>query len=516
MMSYAKTGNYHDKYDGAQYYGGSVHYTKQYTQYGNEYDYEQEEVYQPPAICRNYGSARGCRYAHKCYYSHDHPESVKICKFILKNKRCKSGNNCQYRHELTANDATAQNEYIPTVTIELLLELKVEYFQSTPSERAKVRYKASYRDKTDTKQQFNYSTISPSKLLQHLKNNNGHGVIADIGLFVQKKSIYSNNEWDKWLKSDNNAYDKLQRDEQTKIIIKIRELVNFYNANYKYLIKKFHPWTYYRTQIIVYGFINNHVRNHLNSGDTVKFEVFCPDEIMKLIFRFYYAVAKYSLFDYTNTVKVSDDNTMIESKRYLEIDQISLPCVIYKIQNFKFLRIRINKIPKDFMFSIGVTIPEGLKNMKGMRKNNDNKTWPFKRLDSNKHNRYQFYFYGNKDCEKQPDLENDKDSIEIQGHSFDDTDVYCGELMEGDILELYAPRFKELADKDNPRYYGYWYRMWKQWYIILEIKKRKKVFELIMPRDKEITNHDAYPAMAFNYIPEEQVSIEVLNVETDA
>ena len=442
--------------------------------------------------CRNFGSARGCRYGRNCYFSHDYPESVSVCKYKLRGKNCRAGNGCQYRHNILQSDKQQLEKEKklkkPAVIVELLLELSIEYH---PNKWPYIQYKTSWKDRTDKSQQYNYQAANPSKLMNYLKNNGGHGVIADLGLFVQKKSNYTNNDWCKWMKVDNKKFGKLKEKEQTNIIIHTRKLINFYNKNYRYLIKKFHPWTYYRTKIIVYGFINNLVRND------IKYVQFCPDEIMKMIFNFYYAVAKYKLFDYTNTIKISDDESLIQTRRYTHFDkisdQISLPFIIYKIENYKFLKLRIKQIPPNFVFSIGIINSSGLESMKELLKTSNPNVWPFEKLNGLK---YQFYF-GNKD--------------QVKERTFTDNDVYCGELSEGDILTLDG--VGERGRWEDTR--GPWRDYWTQYYVELAVKKKGK-HKLLMPRYKSIHSSNAYPAIAFDYDADYQTEIEILNVESDA
>eukprot|EP01084_Bolivina_argentea_P061425 112251_1 len=421
------------------------------------------------SVCRNYGSARGCRYGDNCYFSHDHPEQIQLCSFYL-NNRCKSGNFCHYRHTTltsTMNKTSKKKKKkLPTIAIELSLQLKIRYHPNKSSGKHSVQFEASW-SKTDKRQKNQqYATSEAKQLLSKLKNNAGHALLADIGLFVQKKSKYTNNEWDKWLKKGNDKYEKLSRDEQMKIIIKIHELINFYNGNYKYLFKTFESWTYYRAKIIVNGYLNN-VSRKLDKNH--------PNEILAMIFKFYFS-DKYKLFECTNSVKISEDNTIIQSKRVTNDEPVCIPFIIYKLRQYNFLKIRIIKLAQTTVFGIGIIDNGNWYHPDGIKQLNDRIT-PFKKLEGET---YVFYFGKEEKCKEY----------------MNKCDRYCGELNEGDILEL------EGMDV-------YYYQSCVS-LMVNGFQMRHKID--VQPKNK----WDVKPVMVFDYVPENKTVIHVLNVECKA
>ena len=51
-------------------------------------------------LCKFHGSAVGCKYGHKCLYSHKNPHSIRICPQYQKHGKCPHGNKCAMRHLL--------------------------------------------------------------------------------------------------------------------------------------------------------------------------------------------------------------------------------------------------------------------------------------------------------------------------------------------------------------------------------------------------------------------------------
>eukprot|EP01084_Bolivina_argentea_P123382 218647_1 len=445
---------------------------------GNDYTdilYESEFIQVTYLVCRNYGSARGCRYGYNCYYSHSNPESVQICKFIQDNIECRAGNKCPYRHVIYHYEKQSSEL---TLTVQILFKLVIEYYKHRKTD--KIRYSAFWKDKRNKNEEYSYKCVQPKKLFSYLLNNNGHELMAEIGLFVEKKSFYSNNNWHKWIKQENKKYLLLSKNEQTEIIIKIRELINYYNSNYKYMTNKFHPWSYYKTQIIVYGYINHLIRNKL------QYIQYCAVEIMKLCFKFYFNISKYELFDYTSTVKISDDNTFIQTKRRLmDINSLCLPFVVYKIRYFKFFKIKCVCIPKHFTFSIGIV--HKLSHVTNVKKQKNMQFWPFDIIENEK--QIQFWF-GN---------ENDKRL------SMNEKSLYCGSLCDGDVLMLETP--KRAYNRNEKKWQSKYSLMVTSTYLNKKYDQ-KKVYNLW--NDCYV---DGYPAIAFDFCVEQETQIEILNVE---
>ena len=93
--------------------------------------------------CKFFGSMRGCRKGDSCYFSHEHPNSIPLCKNRL---NCGYGRSCEFRHatiahRTNANDPKQNNElrmhapqssnktllnHIPDAITTIIFDMKLE------------------------------------------------------------------------------------------------------------------------------------------------------------------------------------------------------------------------------------------------------------------------------------------------------------------------------------------------------------------------------------------------------
>ena len=52
------------------------------------------------SLCRDFGSAAGCRYGQFCRYSHARPNHIRFCRDFRSRKGCRYGSGCRYRHDV--------------------------------------------------------------------------------------------------------------------------------------------------------------------------------------------------------------------------------------------------------------------------------------------------------------------------------------------------------------------------------------------------------------------------------